>query len=199
MTTYNNITITNKLDCSTIFNDHVSIPLYEKNQPNRRCPQNTKLSQMFLHTITILSLAILSLAAPIQSTTTTTSTAVTVPMTLLESLLVNIPPPAGGQSYGDAKCDTTPNSPTYDEIYKAAWKAYMLGLCKQTNPAGSKCKQVANHNGGEVSICGAYGQAVDCKAVAWAALSVLSKCGKSNIGRASGWIQLNNSLKTVVW
>jgi len=88
---------------------------------------------------------------------------------------------------GDFWCETSWASPTEQEIN---WMIvdimnYKDKTCRQTNSLGSKCKQIASHNGGQVSMCGSRYSAA-CYTVASAVDHIRQRCTHTEKNRAGG-------------
>jgi hypothetical protein len=96
-------------------------------------------------------------------------------------------------------CHTTNASPTFSEIEGLVVKLTILKQdksCIQWNKVGSKCQLQANYYGGQASLCGKYGQAVQCKDLGATIEWLGNQCAKD--GKASGYLVYSKDLKAVL-
>lgn len=92
-----------------------------------------------------------------------------------------------GVPLGNINCETSGASPTLTEIDSCIEEVYKRHDCKQDNIGGSKCRLIASHFGGDISVCGKYGKNIKCSEVAKAAQQLKFFCSAYLPGHAGGF------------
>lgn len=86
-------------------------------------------------------------------------------------------------------CETSTGSPTAKDIYNAAgglaWTFVEGKICKQINPAGSRCSQLQSSGEGKISLCGPQDKQLPCALVGYVAQQIAVQC-KDKEGRTEG-------------